>query len=122
MAEVMQANNSTLMKVIDDEKCLISILTLIHLKVSLQFSCLDFTVEILSPRKAISALAMAMMGIVAPTLLTTKSESGKSTAICNPQNVMRQLAHNQGTLRVSRDMGTSNVLAAEARIIRKGKD
>lgn len=65
---------------------------------------------------------MAMMGIVTPTLLTTKSESGKSTAICNPQNVMRQLAHNQGTLRVSRDMGTSNVLAAEARIIRKGKD
>lgn len=43
----------------------------------------------LSPQEAISALALAMMGIVAPTLLRTKLELGEGIAIYNRQKVIR---------------------------------
>lgn len=40
-----------------------------------------------SPREAIFALAI-MMGIMAPTLLTTRFESREDVAIYNPQKAM----------------------------------
>lgn len=39
---------------------------------------------ITSPREAISAIAMAMMAIMALALLLTKPESGEDVAIYNP--------------------------------------
>lgn len=62
-----------------------------------------------------------MMTIVAPTLLPTKSESCEGLAVYNSQRVMRQLGYVQGTVRISEDMNTYDVIVVEA-FIGKGKD
>lgn len=62
--------------------------TLIHLEVLLQLRIHNREI-ILPHQEAIFVLALAMMGLVAPTLLPTKSESRESIAIYNPQRLKR---------------------------------
>lgn len=49
----------------------------------------------LSPRDALILLAVAMMAIVAPTLLSSKADSGEDVAFYCPQRVMRQLSYDK---------------------------
>lgn len=121
VGERKHMNHKSLLKAIDNKKCFN--FSAICLYIARYFSTQLFRIHngeiILSLQEAIFAIDFAVIGIVAPTLSPIKSELGEDVAIYNLQGVMRQLGYDQGSVRVSRDTGTSNALVAEAR--REGK-
>lgn len=76
----------------------------------------------LSPRDALTPLALVTMSIVASTLLPLKAEFGEGVAFCSPKRVMRQLVYDRGTVTASGNMENSAVLVAEPRFIGEGRN
>lgn len=120
---VKQAGSKSLVKVIDEEEEFKFCCTSLHSRYySSQPLGLHNQEIIQSPRDALSLQALAMMGIVAPTQLPSKTELGEDVALYSPQRVMRHLGCDEGTMMVSRIFGSSKAPVAEARFIGEGKN